>query len=153
MNIRNFLKWYLFFASIYLISDGLIHVFDVKLIDAAFWPAPALIYAKFIGNLYGGFAILAGLLGIEASRNLEKYTHLLYIAAIWSLTYGGYLFYSSLTINFVSIFSDSPSIYLWMPFYNYYLLFEAGLLFILSTLVFLWSKEKTKNKYHKLNAL
>lgn len=142
MPIKHLLKWYLIAASIYLILDGLIHVFDVKLVGMTPWPAPALIYAKFIGNLYGGFAILAGLLGIEASRNLEKYTHFLYITAIWSLVYGGFLIYSSSAINFAGIFNKSPSIYLWMPFYNYYLFFEAGLLFILSTLVFLWSKHK-----------
>lgn len=127
-------------ASIYLILDGLIHVFDVKLIDATGWPQPEIVYAKFIGNLYGAFAILAGLFGIEASRNLEKYRNFLYIAAVWSLGYALYLIHTSLTIDFADIFSESPSIYFWMPFYNYYLLFEAGLLLILSVLIFHWSK-------------
>ncbi|MBI2593129.1 hypothetical protein HYW44_00605 [Candidatus Daviesbacteria bacterium] len=144
MNIVYLLKWYLVAASIYLILVGLMYVFDVKLLDAISWPNPALVYAKFIGNLYGEFAILAGLFGIEASRNLEKYRNFLYIVSFWGLFYAAYLIYSSLVTNFSEIFSQTPSIYIWMPFYNYYLFFEAGMLLIFSLLVFLWSKKQTK---------
>lgn len=144
MKIEYFLKWYLMAVSIYLILVGLIYFFDVKLLDAISWPYPALVYSKFIGNLYGEFAILAGLFGIEASRNLEKYRNFLYITAVWSLVYASYLLYSSSMINFADIFSQTPSVYLWVPVYNYYLLFEAGLLFILSILIFLWGKKRKK---------
>lgn len=141
MTIEKILKWYLMFAGIYLSIDGIIHILDIKLIDAAIWPQSALMYSKFIGNLYGEFAVLVGLLGIETSRNLEKYRNFLYIFAVWSLTYAFYLLYHALTINFVDVFSQAPSIYFWMPFYNNYLFFEAGLLFILSILILLWAKK------------
>lgn len=140
MMIKLLLKWYLIAASIYLIFDGLVHVFDIKLIDAISWPQPAFVYSKFIGNLYGAFAILAGLFGIEASRNLEKYRNFLYIAAVWSLAHAVYLLYSSLSINFVGIFNQTQSVYFWIPFYNSYLLFEAGLLVTFALMVFIYRK-------------
>lgn len=141
MNIKIILKRYLLAASIYLILDGLVHVFDIKLVNVNVWPESSLTYSKFIGNLYGGFAILAGLFGIEVQRDLRKYKNILYITAVWSLVYGAYLIYSGLTIPFVEIFSLIPSLYFWMPFYNLYLVFEAGLLFTLSILVYLFKRQ------------
>lgn len=142
MKIQNILKWYLLVTSIYLLGDGLVHILDIKLINALSWPQAPLVYSKFIGHLYGEFAILASLLGIESQRDLKKYRNFLYIVAIWSLFYGSYLIYSSLTIPFTEIFANTPSVFVWIPFYNYYLIFEASLLFTLSLLVFLWRRNE-----------
>lgn len=142
MKIQNILKWYLLISSIYLIGDGIVHLLDIKLIDANLWPEPSLVYSKFIGHLFGAFAILASLLGLESQRDLKKYKNVLYIVAIWSLFYGSYLVYTSLTVPFSKIFSSSPSVFVWMPFYNYYLVFEASLLFTFSLLVFLWRRNE-----------
>lgn len=140
MRIKTILKWYLLITSIYLIGDGLMHVFNIKLINAGAWPEPSLVYSKNISFLFGMFAILAACFGIEASRNLKKYRNFLKIAGIWSIFYGVYLVYISITVDFIGIFEHSPSVYAWMPFYNSYLIFEAGLLFVLAILIFLYHK-------------
>lgn len=145
MKIQNILKWYLLFSSIYLLGDGLVHVFDIKLISVLSWPEAPLVYSKYIGHLFGAFAILASLFGIESQRDVTKYRNFLYIVAIWSLFYGSYLIYTSLTVPFSKIFSNSPSVFVWIPFYNYYLIFEACLLFTFSLLVFIWRR---KEKQH-----
>ncbi len=141
MKIQKILKWYLLVTSIYLIADGLGHIFDIKLMDAGDWSVPALTYARLINHLFGTFAILAGLFGIEASRDLNKYRNFLYIAGVWSLGYGAYLVYLGLGVDFAGIFAGSPSVYAWMPFYNFYLIFEGGLLFTLSALIYLFKRE------------
>lgn len=143
-KLEIFLKYYLLITSIYLLGDGLVHVFDIKLISVLDWPQAPLIYSRFIGHLYGLFASLAALLGLEAARDLKKYKNFLYIVAIWLIIYGSHLIYISLTTDFKIIFKDTPSIFVWMDFYNLYLIFEAGLCFIFSILVFLWSKAQNK---------
>lgn len=142
MKISKILKWYLLITSIYLVSDGLIHILGVKLINVQLWSKPAFIYSNLITHLYGAFAILAGLFGIETSRDIYKYRNFLYIVAFWVLGYGIYLIYVATTISFKLIFVESPSVFVWMPFYNYYLVFEAGLCFGLSTLIYLFRKKQ-----------
>jgi hypothetical protein len=141
MKIEQILKWYLRVTSIYLILDGLSHVLDFKLTDAGTWPAYALLYSQQMNHLFGAFAILSGLFGVEASRDLRKYRNFLHLTAIWILGYGAYLLYSGLVIDFRQIFKDYPSVYVWMPFYNFYLIFEAGLCFALSILIYLFKKQ------------
>lgn len=143
MSIKTVLKYYLLLTSIYLILDGIVHVLGIKLTGIITWPEPALIYSKFITNLYGGFVILAGLFGIETARNLSKYRNFLLIGAVWSLIYAAFLVYSSITIDFVELFTLTPSIYFWIPFYNFYIITEAGLMVILAMLIFFFSREKS----------
>lgn len=145
MRIEKLLKWFLVIAGFYMILDGLIHIFDIKLIEVSAWPQSAFIYSKFIGNLYGEFVIFVGILAMEVSRNLEKYRNLLYLAAFWSLLYSAVLLYNALTIDFVNVFSQTPSLYVWMPFYNFYLFFEGGLLLLAAVLIFIWHKKGRKN--------
>jgi len=145
--MNKVLKGYLFFASIYLLLDGLVHLFDIKLIGINNWPTQPFIYSQFIGHLYGGFAILTALLGLEVQRDIKKYKNFLYIVAVWGFFYGLYLVYSSLTTDFLATFKDTPSIYVWIPFYNGYLLFEAALLYTMSGLTYLyWKSESNKVK-------
>ncbi len=140
LKIKNLLKWYLFITSIYLLCDGLIHVFDLKLINVTNWPEAPFVYSQYMGRLYGLFVVLAALFGIEASRNLEKYRNLLYICGIWGVVYSVFLIYNGLKINFVEVFMLTPSIYFWLPFYNVYIIGEAVILLILSGLILLYRK-------------
>ena len=137
MKITAVLKGYLFFAGIYLILDGLIHILGIRLIDITRWSKEPLVYSDFINRLYGSFVIFVGLLGIEVQTDLMKYKKFLYIAAIWSFFHAGYLVYTAVTVDFIQTFAREPSVYIWMPFYNYYLIFEAALLLCLSLLVYL----------------
>lgn len=142
--MEKLLKVYLIITSLYLLGDGLVHVFDIKLINALDWPQSPVIYSSFIGHLFGFFVILSALLGLEASRDLKKYKNFLYIVAIWLLFYGAHLIYISLTTDFQGLFKNNPSIFVWMPFYNAYLIFEAVLAFVFSLLVFLWWRSEKK---------
>jgi len=129
-------------TSIYLIMDGLFHLLDFKLITVSSWPLSSLTYSSLIGHLYGAFAILSGLFGIEAQRNMIKYKNFIYIVAVWLIFYSCLLIYSSMTIDFQRIFVNEPSVYAWMPFYNSYLLFEAFLGFLFSVLTYLWKRSE-----------
>lgn len=142
--MEKILRIYLQITSLYLLGDGLVHVFDIKLINVLDWPQAPLVYSRFIGHLYGLFASLAALLGVEASRNLKKYKNFLYIVSVWLLVYGVHLIYISLTTDFQSLFKNTPSIFVWIPFYNAYLIFEALLCFIFAILVFLWRRSIKK---------
>lgn len=140
MKLERLLKWYLLITSIYLLFDGLIHVFDFKLIDVKDWSEQSIIYSQYISRLYGLFVVLAALIGIEISRDLKKYKNILPLGAGWGVVYGVFLIYYSLNIDFVKVFSSTPSIYFWIPFYNYFIVFEALLLFILAALAFIYRR-------------
>lgn len=140
-SIKNILKWYLLFTSIYLFADGIIHILNLKLANiSSNWSSDLVIYAQYMTQLYGLFAVLTASFGLEVSRNLSKYKNLLYIAAIWGIVYAGFLIYYSITIDYPAVFKSTPSIYFWIPFYNAYILFEGLLLFTLSCLIFIYKK-------------
>jgi hypothetical protein len=62
MKIETILKWYILVTSAYLLADAVVHILDFKLVDVILtWPVQAVVYSKFIGHLYGFFAILAAL--------------------------------------------------------------------------------------------
>src|SRR3989344_553425 len=120
MKISRVLKWYLLIISLYLLGDGFVHVLNIKLLSPdPLWPSNIVIFSKYMSQLYGMFTILAALFGIEVSRNLEKYQNFLYITSVWGVIYGLLLIY-----------------------YNFYIIFEACLLYVFVFLVFLWSKRK-----------
>ena len=121
--------------------DALVHLFDIKLIDVQnSWSGLSLVYGQFIDHLYASFAILASILAIIASQNLDKYKTLIKISGFWALFHGLLLIYTSLTVNF-NIFKDTPSVFVWMPFYNSYLILEGIFLIGLSLVIYLWAKK------------
>lgn len=140
-KLNSFLRYYLTLGGIYLLLDALIHLFDIKLIDVrGIWPNLALIYGQFMAYLYASFAILASILAIAAARNLDKYKLLIVITGFWALFHGLLLILFSLAVDF-EVFSATPSVFVWIPFYNLYLIFEGVLLIGLSLTIYFWAKK------------
>lgn len=145
MKIETILKWYILVTSVYLLADAVVHILDFKLVDVILtWPEQAVVYSKFIGHLYGFFAILAAVFGIEAQRDIKKYKNFIYLTAVWLVFYGINLLSTGLGADFSEMFASEPSIYVWLPSYNLYLVFESALCFIFAGLTFAWWKSERK---------
>ena len=88
-KLKILLKYYLMFGGLYLFTDALVHLFDIKLIDVKnSWPNSSLVYGQFIAHLFASFAILASILAIVASKNLDKYRTPVVVSGFWALFHG-----------------------------------------------------------------
>lgn len=141
INLEKILRIFLNFLAVYLLLDGTIHLLNIRLQSVAnIWPASSLSYATLLNAIYASFVYLAAILVLVAQTALKKYKSLILASGIWSVFHGLLLIYLSSSQNFMNIFLNFPSLYVWMPFYNYYLFFEALLSLIYAGLVFIWIK-------------
>lgn len=141
-SIEKVLRVFLNILAIYLILDGAIHLLNIRLQSVAnIWPASAFSYAILLNAIYASFVFLTALLILVAQANLNKYKNLVLTSSIWTIFHGSLLIYLSLTQNFANNFSNFPSLSVWLPFYNQYLLVEAILSFVYTGLVFIWIKK------------
>ncbi len=125
--------------AIYLIGDAAIHLFNIRLSSVAnVWPDSALNYAVLLNTIYASFVFLAAILIFSAQKDLKKYKDLVFASSFWAVFHGLLLLYLTLTNNFMASFLNYPSLYVWIPFYNQYLLFEATLAFVYAFLVWNW---------------
>lgn len=140
-NIEKILRYFLNILGCYLIFDGAIHLFNIRLLSVAgIWPNSALSYATLLDTIYASFVFLAAVLIFTAQKDLKKYTNLLFASSIWALMHGFLLIYLTSSQNFTLSFWSLSSLSVWIPFYNQYLLFEALLAFIYVILVFAYLK-------------
>lgn len=139
MHVEKILRVFLNLLGAYLICDGAIHLFNIRLASVInVWPQSALSYATLLNTIYASFVFLAAFLIFTVQKDLRKYKTLIYVSSFWALIHGSLLIYLSSTQNFVGDFSPFPSLLVWIPFYNNYLLFEAFLALVYSLLVYLW---------------
>lgn len=142
ISSEKLVRFALIFLAVYLIGDGLIHFLNIKLQTiGSNWPQSAVVYAKLLNAIYSSFVFLVAMLALIVQKDIKKYQDLIKISPYWAIFHGLILLYLSTTINFVNIFSNMPSLYVWMPFYNQYLFFEAVLAFIYAVVVFVWNKK------------
>lgn len=141
-QMQRLIRLILFFLALYLIGDGVIHLFNIRLNSVVgIWSNSAISYATLLNAIYASFVFLAAILILVVQFSLKKYKNLILASSIWALFHGLLLIYLTSTQNFLSNFSNLPSLYFWMPFYNQYLLFEAFLSFAYAILIFIWSKK------------
>lgn len=141
--MENLLRFFLNLGAIYLILDGAIHLINLKLASVMnIWPPSAISYATLMDTIYASFVFLVALLIFIVQKDLKKYKALIFISAIWALIHGFLLIFLSINWNFTKEWLRLPSLYVWLPFYKQYLLFESALAFVYSILVFLWLKGK-----------
>lgn len=141
INLEKILRVLLNILAVYLLVDGTIHLLNIRLQSVAnIWPASSLSYATLLNAIYASFVYLAAVLIVVAQTALKKYKSLILASGIWSVFHGLLLIYLSSSQNFVNNFSNSPSLNMWMPFYNQYLLFEAVLSLVYAGLTFIWIK-------------
>lgn len=145
MKIERILRIFIIFLGIYLIFDGSIFLFNIKLQSVSkVWPASALSYATVVDSLCATFIYLAAALAFIVQKDLKKYKSIISISSIWTFFQGLLLIYLNSAQNLISNFSNLPSLSVWMPFYQQYLLFEAFLCFIYTGLVLIWLKGEKK---------
>ncbi len=134
--MQKLLRFFLNFVAIYLILDGLIHLTSIRLQSVInVWPNSAIAYATLLDTIYASFVFLVALLIFVAQNDLKKYKKLILASAIWAFMYGFLLAFLVLNKDFTEDFSTFPSLHVWFPFYNHYLLFEASLAFVYGILV------------------
>lgn len=139
--IEKLLRGFLTFGGAYFIFDALLHFSNIKLsstIDV--WSSPATSYANFINYLYGSFVILAAALSFIIQTDLKKYKTLVIASAVWAVFHAILLLFLVWTNNYQQIFTDLPSILVWLPFYREYLTLNALALFAYSAVVYFWQK-------------
>lgn len=143
MLVEKVLRGMFIFGSFFLFLLAFIHIFDIRFWDVnLIWPEDALIYSKLLSRLFGSFSLLLALLAWEVSKNVKKYQTLIIITAIWALIHASIEIVSALSNPYNELFSQYPSIKVWIPQYNYNLLLEAFLLISYSFVVFLWIRRK-----------
>lgn len=143
-KLQLLLKAMLLFGAIYLFIDGSIHFFDVKLLDTrSSWPASAIAYARLLDKVAGVFILFMASAAFMLYKNLEKYRKLVYLSAFWALVLGLTFIYLVISTDYSNVFSLTPSLSFWIPFYGQYLLLEAGTLICYGIVVFLWFRTKS----------
>ena len=139
--MQNLLRFFLIFLALYLTSDGTIHLLNIRLISVTnIWPKSAISYATLLNAIYASFVFLAAILVFAAQKDLKKYKNLVFASVIWALIHGFLLTILSISQNFNQQFQAAPSLQVWFPFYNQYLLFEAILAFAYAAVGLLWLK-------------
>lgn len=135
------MRIFLTVLAMYLIGDGAIHLLNIRLGSVInVWPVSAVSYAILLDSIYASFVFLAAALILVAQTDLKKYESLILVSGIWSILHGILLLYLNSTQHFAHDFFNYPSLLVWMPFYNQYLLFEALLSFVYAIVVFIWNK-------------
>ncbi len=130
------------FGCLYFLFEAFLYLSNIRIIDVGTnWPESAKVYVKLISQVLGSFELLVSVLCFELQRNLKKYSVLIKISGFWALIHAAVLIILSQGNNFTKIFSDTPSLYVWSPFYNQYVFFEAILLLCYSLTVIVWSRK------------
>ncbi|MBI3109514.1 hypothetical protein HYZ06_00540 [Candidatus Daviesbacteria bacterium] len=136
------MRIFLTVLAMYLIGDGTVHLLNIRLNSVVnVWPASAVSYAILLDSIYASFVFLVAALILVAQTDLKKYKSLILASGLWAILHGILLLYLNSTQNFAHAFSSHPSLYVWMPFYNQYLFFEAILAFIYAIVVFVRHKK------------
>lgn len=139
--MQNLLRLFLNIGAVFLILNGLVHLFDIRLASVeSIWPKSAISYARLLDTIYASFVFLAAIMIFIAQRDLKKYRNLIFYSAFWAFFHGFLLIKFATTQSFTKEIPSLPSLHIWIPFYNQFLLFEAFLLLVYVILVFLWIK-------------
>lgn len=141
-DLNKMIRGFLILGGFYFVTDALVHLFNIKLLSVNDWNSQALVFSKFVSQLFGSAGLLIALLCFEVQRDLGKYQRIITLSAFWAFFYGLFLITSSLQINFVQEFRGMPSVYVWMEYYNFYLILEGLLLLTFSITVFFWRKSR-----------
>lgn len=140
--MEKVLRACLIFGCVYFLLEAILYLSNARLIDVTTaWSESAKVYARLINQVLGSFELLIAILCFELQRNVKKYARLVKISAFWALIHATVLMIVAINHNFTAIFATLPSLYVWAPFYNQYVFFEAGLLLFYSLMVILWSRQ------------
>ena len=140
--MKKAVRAYLIFGGIYMLGEALIHFSNAKLTNVAIlWPKDAVTFSSWVSTLYASTTLFLSMLLFYIQHNVEKNKKIIKLLAFYALFHGLLVTYFSLTFGFNEIFQELPSLYLWLPNYSVYLIFEAFLLFVFAFLVYLWQRK------------
>lgn len=141
--MEKILRGFLIFGGAYLIFDGLLHFFNIKIssVNGA-WSQSAISYAELLNSIYASFVFLVAAIAFVIQKDLKKYKAVLLVSSVWAIIHGSVLLFLVWTQNYQQIFKDLPSLLVWLPFYNQYVVIEGMVLIIYSGVVYLWVRSK-----------
>lgn len=141
-TIGKILRIFLVFLGIYLTCEALLAFFNIRLIDINnIWLTSATVFSHFIGFVLGSMFLFAAVMVLEIQRDLLKYKSLVVLSSFWALFHGGLLIYLSFAHDYLKIYQNMSSLFIWIPFYNQFLILEGTVLIIYSILVWVWAKK------------
>lgn len=141
-NLAKIVRVAIIFWGIYFLFESFLYLSHVRLTDIkTLWLPAAAAYAKFIESMLGSVFLFLSAAAFELQRNLQKYKKIIVLSAPWAIFHGGLLIYLSKGQNYVTLYASTPSLYVWSPFYNSYLLFEGILALLYAVVVLFWFKE------------
>ena len=141
--LTKILRGLLIFGSLYFTVDGLIHLFNIKLISVAnSWPKSAISYAILLDSIFASFIFLAAALSLLLQANLKKYRTAIFVTAVWAIWHGLLLIFLSFNLDLVKLSASLPSVHLWLPFYDQYLAFQGSLLLLYAVVALIWFKNE-----------
>lgn len=140
--MEKMVRGFLIFGVFYLIFDGLLHFFNIRLFSVQdIWPQSAFSYATLLNMVYASFVFLAAGFAFLMQKDIKKYKNLIVLSAFWAFFHAILLIYLSITSNLIFSAKELPSLLVWSQFYNQYLLFESALLIAYSLVIFYWMKK------------
>lgn len=139
--IKNALRVLVIFWGIYLTFEGILYFFNIRLTDVKnIWPTSATLYLELIEKVLGSVLLFIAVVAFDMQRNLVNKRNFIKLSGFWGIFHGGVLIWLSLSNNFVEVFKNTPSLYVWFPFYNQYVTLEGIILISYSVLVYFWLK-------------
>lgn len=140
------IRIFLIAGAFYLIFDGLIHFFNLRLFSAqSVWPESALSYSTLLNLVYASFVFLTAGFAFVLQTDINKYKNFVIFSSFWAIFHALMLIFLSFAQNLTLNAKDLPSLYVWLPFYDEYLLVESVVLFCYAGLIFAWIGKKSKS--------
>lgn len=141
-NLEKILRIMIIFWAVYAFVEGCLFFLNIRLESVkAIWPMPVLAYTKLVEKIAGSIFLFLSAVCFVAQRDLEKYKPLIKISGFWAIFHGGLLIFLAMSQDYGKFFSALPSLHVWLPFYNQYLLLEGLALLSYSYIVYLWCKK------------
>ncbi len=141
-NIEKILRGILIFGFFYFLFEAVLYLSNLRLTNVSTnWSESAKVYARLVNQVLGSFELLVSVFCFELQKDLNKYSKLIKLSGCWTLIHALVLITLAASNDFTNVFASMPSLYVWAPFYNQYVFFEAGLLLFYSAIVFLWSRK------------
>lgn len=125
--------------------ESSLYLFGIRLSDVReIWPSSGVVYTELIEKVLGSTFLFVAIVIFEVQKNLLKYKTFMKLSAIWAFFHGILLIYLSLTQNYVEVFKDSPSLFVWFNLYDKYVFLEGIAAIGFSILVYFWLRNQNE---------
>ena len=144
-RLSGFVRGAIIFIAAFLFCNALVYLFALRLIDVNnVWPAEAVTYARWMGYYYASFVIIMVCILLIVQKNIYHFKKLIFVSGIFAFFHGLLLLYASVSENFDSVYNSHPSLMVWMPSYDSFLLLEAVIAIVYAALILLWKRSHSR---------